>query len=101
VIDRSRWLEIQETLVRALKGEDVRIPAVDPGYGCSNCQDTAFVVEVAFDGTRRSRRCPRCRPRVDAEIKQNRKFAVADVPDDEPAPAPRDWKKLTGLDEED
>ena len=98
----DRWVQIQSALARALRGKPVPLSEVDlvePSFDCCECSDTRFVVEVAFDGTKRSRRCGGCRHRFDAELKAKASRTSIEVPDEEP-PKIRDWKKLTGFDKE-
>jgi hypothetical protein len=103
-LSREDWKKVYETLVRGFRGEAVpanEVPDGQPDYNCRTCQDTAFVLTTRFDGIVVSARCGACKPRVDAEIAR-RPRAVPDIQDipDQPAPKARDWKKLTGLDNE-
>lgn len=101
-LSREDWIKSREKLARALKGEAVlpeEIPDGKPEYRCPPCMDTAFVVQEDLDGVKTSRRCPHCRARVDGEIRSRNPVRNVEIEDD-PAPAPRDFRKLAGDDED-
>ena len=102
--DTERRIKAQELLVKILRGESINprdIPKTEKLYKCDECQDTAFVVFTAYDGTSRARRCKRCRQRVDDERRKTGKdLDFEDKLPDAPKP-PRDWKQAAGFDGDD
>lgn len=102
-LSREEWIDVHEKLLRVLKGGELpedEIPD-NPSYRCGECQDTAFVVSETLYGAKVAKRCQRCRAAVDAELRAAGRYQPLrdNVPEDRPPPAPRDWKKIAGLDE--